>query len=157
MGVLYVSSSSVPVVVMYLYETAVYTDSMLLPFNLGLGGPIGPGTQYMSFVSLNDAVRGIEHCIRRKEISGPVNMCSPNPVQNREFSKTLGKQLFRPAIMPMPTPVVQTVFGEMGEELLLASQRAVPNKLLDSGFRFRHEDIESSLDSALSTDNVTGV
>ena len=118
---------------------------------------MGPGSQYMSYISLNDAVRGIEHCIRRREISGPVNMCTPNPVQNKDFAKGLGRQLCRPAILPMPTSAVQTIFGEMGEELLLASQRAVPSKLLDSGFRFINEDIESSLNSALSSDDMAGV
>lgn len=123
---------------------------MYWPFFFGMGGPIGSGTQYMSWITLDDAVRAIEHAIARPELSGVVNACAPNPVRNSEFVAALASAMGRPAIVPMPEVAVRTLFGEMGEETLLTSQRAVPEKLLASGFRFLHPDIDSGMRAALA-------
>jgi len=130
-------------------------QKLLPPILFGVGGPIGPGTQYMSYISLADAVRVIEHCIVRP-ISGPVNACAPQGATNSQLVKAIGSNVMRPTLFPLPSAVVKAVFGQMGEETLLVSQRAVPNKLLDSGFRFRHPDIKSAVGSALSSDGGWG-
>lgn len=110
---------------------------------------MGSGRQYMSWITLEDAVRAIEFAIGRPDLTGPVNVCSPNPLRNAEFMSALGAAMRRPAILPMPEPVVRAVFGEMGEETLLVSQRAVPEKLTAAGFRFMHPDIHGALAAAL--------
>lgn len=120
-----------------------------LPFSLGLGGVIGPGSQYLSWVAIDDAVRAIEHAVKRGEVTGPVNVVAPHPVTNQEFTAALAGALNRPAFIPMPEAVVKTVFGEMGEETLLASQNASSAKLESTGFRFNHETIEDALASIL--------
>lgn len=125
-------------------------SKMYLPFFMGMGGPIGSGNQWMSWVAKDDAIRAIEFAMRRTDISGPVNICSPNPVQNKEFVAAFAKALGRPAFMPMPEIAVKTVFGEMGEETLLASQRAVPEKLLAAGFRFEYPDVQSAVAKSLA-------
>lgn len=122
---------------------------MRLPFSLGLGGPIGSGSQWMSWVSKEDAIRAIEYVMRKPELEGPVNVCSPNPVTNKEFVAAFAAALHRPALIPMPEVAVKAVFGEMGEETLLASQRAQPTKLSAAGFRFQQPDIASAIAAAL--------
>jgi uncharacterized protein (TIGR01777 family) len=119
------------------------------PFFFGGGGPVGSGRQYMSWVSLEDAVRSIQHAIATKELAGPTNVCSPNPATNAEFMRAFAGAMGRPAIVPLPEAVVRAVFGEMGEETLLASQRGVPEKLTQAGFRFMHPDIQSAMRAAL--------
>lgn len=118
---------------------------MLLPFKLGAGGRVGPGSQAMSWISLDDAVGAIRHAIATGSLEGPVNAVSPNPVANAEFSGTLGRVLRRPAILPLPAFAARLLFGEMADALLLSSQRAIPSKLLDSGYRFAHPDLEPAL------------
>lgn len=118
---------------------------MLTPFKLGGGGVLGSGRQYFSWISLDDAVRAMEHVLSHEQLSGPVNVVSPNPVTNREFTKTLGKVLSRPTVLPMPAFAARLVFGEMADELLLTSTRVTPTALVESGFNFLHADLESAL------------
>ncbi len=118
---------------------------MLLPFKLGLGGPVGPGTQYMPWITLGDAVRAIIFVLDTQDVDGPVNVVSPHPVRNREFVKCLGQALHRPAVVPVPAFAVRMVFGEMADNLLLASQRAVPKKLEESGFAFDHPHLDEAI------------
>lgn len=118
---------------------------MLFPFRLGLGGRLGSGRQYMSWISLPDVVGGISHVLNHAELKGPVNLMAPNPVSNLEFTKTLGRVLRRPTLFPVPSFVLRLVLGEMAENLLLAGTRAVPRKLLESGYSFRHPQLEEAL------------
>lgn len=118
---------------------------MLIPFRLCLGGVLGTGRQYMSWVAMQDLVRIIDFCASNKRLSGPVNAVSPEPVTNRFFTKALGRVLWRPTIFWMPRWVVKMVFGEMGKELFLASARAVPRKLLDHGFKFKITELAKAL------------
>jgi uncharacterized protein len=118
---------------------------MLLPFKMGVGGIVGSGRQYMSWITLDDAVETILHALATDALSGPVNVVAPNPVTNREFTKTLGRVLSRPTIFPMPAFAARLAFGEMADELLLASARVLPNRLRDTAYRFRHEHLEPGL------------
>lgn len=124
--------------------------SVLPVFRLGLGGVIGNGGQYISWISVEDLSRIIVFLLGRGEISGPVNAVSPDPVTNREFTKTLAGALRRPAPLPLPEFVVRLVFGEMGVEAMLSSARVFPEKLLSSGFRFHHEKLGKALGDMLS-------
>ncbi len=117
----------------------------LLPFKLGLGGRFGPGTQWFSWISMEDQMRAILHLLQT-DISGPVNLASPNPVTNNEFTKTLGDVLNRPTLLPTPIPVIKAVYGdELVETLMLGSLRVVGDRLLESGFDYSHPDLESAL------------
>jgi uncharacterized protein (TIGR01777 family) len=118
---------------------------MLTPFRLGLGGPIAGGRQYMSWITLDDLVRIIIFALTENSLRGPVNAVTPNPVTNTQFARTLGNVLRRPAILPLPAEAVRLMFGEMGQELLLASQRAQPARLTAAGFRFEFSDLEPAL------------
>jgi len=118
---------------------------MLLPFRLGLGGRIGNGNQFMSWIALDDLVAAIQHTIRSLALAGPVNAVAPNPVSNREFTRVLAGVLHRPAIAPLPAFAARTLLGKMAEELLLASQRVVPDRLTAADFRFRWPDLEGAL------------
>lgn len=122
---------------------------MLLPFRMGLGGNIGNGRQWMSWIDLLDEVGAIQHLLTNDSISGPVNMVSPNPVRNADFTTTLASVLHRPAIFPMPAFVARLAFGQMADELLLASQRVQPAKLVSSGYQFQHPDLPTALQSIL--------
>jgi uncharacterized protein (TIGR01777 family) len=125
----------------------------LLPmFKCGLGAILGSGDQYMSWVTIDDVVRAIEYILTNEDIKGPVNMVAPNPVSNREFTKTLGVVLHRPAILKVPSWAIQAVYGEMGKELLLTSTRALPHRLLSSGFEFRFPYLEHGLRHVLRKD-----
>lgn len=122
----------------------------LLPiFRIGGGGPVGGGRQIMSWISLGDAVRGLEICATNAALSGPVNLVAPNPVDNRTFSKTLGDIIRRPAIVPVPGFAIELMFGQMGRETVLASQHVVPKKLVAAGFEFEHPTLEDALRSEL--------
>lgn len=128
---------------------------MLTPFRLGLGGRIGPGTQWVSWIALEDAVGAILFALENaganaNALAGPVNVVAPNPVTNADFTRALGKALHRPTLFPLPKPLVKLMLGEMGETLLLASQRAIPKKLLAEGFGFRHPDLAEALQSMLA-------
>src|SRR5277367_374743 len=107
---------------------------MLPPFRMGLGGKIGSGRQWMSWIDLHDEIGAIRHILENESVSGPVNSVSPHPVTNAEFTTTLASVLSRPAIFPMPAFAARLVFGQMGEELLLGSQRVEPAKLVASGY-----------------------
>ncbi len=122
---------------------------MLPPFRLGAGGRLGSGRQYMSWLSLADAVGAVKHALSTGSLSGPVNAVAPHPVTNAEFTKTLGRVLRRPTIFPMPAFAARLAFGEMADELLLASQRVEPAKLLASGYEFQHAELEEALRSLL--------
>ena len=125
----------------------------LLPlFKYGFGAVLGSGDQYMSWVTIDDVVSAIEYILTYEDIKGPVNMVAPNPVSNREFTKTLGTVLHRPAVLKVPSWVIQAVYGEMGKELLLASTRALPHRLLSSGFDFQFPCLENGLRHVLRRD-----
>lgn len=122
---------------------------VLLPFKLGLGGVIGTGEQYFSWIAIDDLIGIILHVISNESIEGPVNSVAPNPVTNREFTKTLGKILCRPTILPMPAYVAKIVMGEMAEETALSSALVVPKKLENSDYNFLYPDLESALKHVL--------
>ncbi len=109
---------------------------MLPPFKLGLGGRVGSGDQWMSWIGLDDALGALLHVLKTETLAGPVNATSPQPVTNREFTRELGRALHRPTPFPLPASVVLTLFGDMGKAVLLEGQRVVPGKLLETGFRF---------------------
>ena len=118
---------------------------MLPPFRMGLGGVIGNGRQYMSWVSLDDVVGMIRHVLEHDSIHGPVNLVAPHAARNREFTKALGRILHRPTILPLSALVARWVFGEMAQELLLASTRVTPRKLTESGYVFLDPDLKQAL------------
>ena len=118
---------------------------MLLPFRLGLGGKIGSGRQWYSWIHIGDAVSAVVHILQEESFRGPINMTAPNPVKNAEFTKTLGSTLQRPAVFAVPTFAAKLAFGEFAEEGLLASARVIPRKLRDSGFEFRYPELRAAL------------
>lgn len=118
---------------------------MLLPFKLCLGGKIGSGQQFMSWISLLDEVRAIAFLLTQTDLHGPVNLTAPTPVTNEKFTRVLGRSLKRPTPFPMPEFMVKTLFGEMGELLLLGSSRVEPNVLLHAGFEFKHPTLAEAL------------
>lgn len=118
---------------------------MLLPFKLGAGGRVGCGKQYWSWISIDDAAGAIHHAIMTDDLVGPVNAVAPNPVTNHEFTKTLGRVLRRPTFIPMPAFAARLALGEMADELLLASSRVEPKKLVQSGYDFRQPTLEAAL------------
>lgn len=119
--------------------------SLLTPFKLGAGGPVGDGHQYMSWIAIDDLVDAIHFALTTPALSGPVNAVAPTPVTNGEFARTLATVLSRPAIVPFPAFAVRLLFGEMGEELLLSSTRVEPHRLQAAGFRYRLPTLESAL------------
>lgn len=120
-------------------------EKMLLPFSLGLGGKLGSGKQYMSWISIEDVTNAILYCLSNKKISGPVNFTSPSPVTNLQFTKTLGKVLSRPTILPVPPFALRLLLGEMADQLLLSSLPVIPEKLLLNRFEFKGKDLEEVL------------
>lgn len=122
---------------------------MLRPFKLGLGGRIGPGTQWMSWITVDDHIRAVRYLLERDDLSGPFNLVGPQPVRNEEFVRGLGAVLGRPTVLPLPALAVRTVFGEMGEALLLWSQRVQPTRLVQAGFGFAHTDLRGALRAVL--------
>lgn len=122
---------------------------MLTPFRLGLGGRIGSGRQWWSWVSLADLVAAYAFVLDR-DLEGPVDLTSPGPVTSAQFTKALGRALGRPTVFPLPALAVKTLFGEMGEAVLLEGQRALPARLLDAGFAFAEPELEPALRHALS-------
>jgi uncharacterized protein (TIGR01777 family) len=122
---------------------------MLLPFKMGVGGRVGSGKQYMSWVSLDDVVGAVEHTLATENLKGPVNVVGPNPARNAEFTKALGKVLSRPTIFPLPAFVVKLAFGQMGEELLLGSQRVEPARLAATGYKFHYPELGGALRRAV--------
>jgi len=122
---------------------------MLTPFRMGAGGRIGSGHQWMSWITLDDLVGVIQHAIANDSLSGALNTVAPGPVTNAQFTRALGHTLHRPTILPMPAFMVRLIFGEMGEALLLGSQRVDCGKLLASGFKFRHPELKPALAAIL--------
>ncbi len=123
--------------------------AMLTPFKLGLGGRIGNGRQWQSWIDVRDMVGAIHHIMKNDLIQGPVNMVAPKPVTNAEFAKTLASVLSRPAIFPLPAFAVRLAFGEMGEECLLSGQKVEASKLIASGYPFRYRELRASLEAIL--------
>jgi uncharacterized protein (TIGR01777 family) len=123
---------------------------LLLPFKLGLGGRVGSGHQYMSWISIDDEVGAIVHAIDNGELHGAMNATGPNPVTNAEFTSTLGHVLHRPTLLPTPLAPLKIVYGpELVESLLLFSQRVEPTKLRATGYEFRHPSLEAALRAVL--------
>lgn len=118
---------------------------MLTPFKLGLGGVIGTGNQYWSWIGIDDVVGAIDHCITNEKMSGPINATAPCPVTNYDFTKALGTVLGRPTIVPTPGIVARIALGEMANDLLLSSARVMPNRLSESGYRFLFPTLEPAL------------
>ena len=123
---------------------------MLTPFKLGVGGKIGDGQQWMSWIDVQDMVGAIHHVLKGDLLQGPVNMVAPKPVTNAEFTQTLASVLSRPAIFPVPAFIVKAAFGEMGETVLLGSQRVEPTQLVMSGYPFRFSTLRASLENLLN-------
>jgi uncharacterized protein (TIGR01777 family) len=124
-------------------------QKMLLPFRMGVGGKVGNGRQWMSWIAIDDLVGAIQHVIKTDTLRGPVNGVGPGPVRNAEFTKTLASVLSRPAIFPMPGFAARLAFGQMADELLLASQRVEPAKLMASGYVFQKPDLSTALEDIL--------
>ncbi|HEX8769144.1 MAG TPA: TIGR01777 family oxidoreductase [Acidimicrobiales bacterium] len=123
----------------------------LLPFKLGLGGRIGSGAQYLSWVSLDDEIGGIRHVLANESVRGPVNVTAPNPVTNAQFTKTLGTVLRRPTFIPVPTVALDVVLGrQLVREMLTSGQRVLPAVLQAHGYRFQHPTLDAALRAALS-------
>ncbi|MHB1311380.1 MAG: TIGR01777 family oxidoreductase [Gemmatimonadaceae bacterium] len=123
----------------------------LLPiFRLGGGGRVGPGTQWMSWISMDDVLGIVRFALDRDDISGAVNATAPAPVTNTEFTETLARVVHRPALFPVPAPALTLVFGEMARATLLASQRVVPRRLLAAGYLYRHSTLEPALRAAVT-------
>lgn len=118
---------------------------MLLPFRLCLGGRMGSGKQYMSWIDIQDVCRAIDYLLRADRLSGPVNLTAPEPVTNIAFTRALGRVIRRPTPFPVPAFAARLLFGELADAMLLASQRVVPARLLEAGFTFDFPDVDASL------------
>jgi uncharacterized protein (TIGR01777 family) len=118
---------------------------MLLPFKMGVGGRIGSGKQYVSWIDLDDFVALVYHALYTDSLRGPVNGTAPHPVTNATFTAALGRAVGRPTVIPVPALAIKALFGELGTEALLWGQRVVPRKAVESGFRFFYEGVEESL------------
>ena len=126
-----------------------FLSRLRLPFKLGLGGPIGDGRQWMPWIHINDEIALIDFLLQHNDASGPYNACAPEPVRNREFAKRLGRALHRPALLPLPAPLLKLGLGELST-LLLGGQRVRPVRLLAAGFTFQFNDVQSALDELSS-------
>jgi uncharacterized protein len=120
-------------------------EKMLQPVRLGLGGKIGSGRQYVSWITIDDLTSAVAYVLDHEEMSGPINLVAPNPVTNAELTRAIGRALSKPAILTVPTFVIKLAYGEMGDETILASARVMPEKLLATEFRFAYPDIDSAL------------
>jgi uncharacterized protein (TIGR01777 family) len=123
---------------------------LLLPFRLGLGGPFGNGSQWMSWITIDDVVSGIAHALATDSINGPVNFTAPDPVRNAGFATALGQALHRPSLLPLPALALRLALGEMADATLLASQRAVPAELARSGYQFKDTRLGPALQRLLA-------
>jgi uncharacterized protein (TIGR01777 family) len=126
-----------------------FITRMLMPFEFGLGGPLGSGRQWMSWIERDDLVRLIGHVIGKPDISGPINATAPIPVTNLKFTEELARRLHRPALFRIPDALLRRVGGDFANELLLGGQRVIPNKALSNGFVFRHETLRSAFEAIL--------
>jgi len=122
----------------------------LLPFRLGVGGRLGDGRHYMSWITLSDAASALMFLLNRSTAEGPVNIVSPFPVRNEEFTRILGTVLKRPALLPVPVLALRLLFGSMVDEALVSSQYVIPNVLLEEGFQFDQFKLESALFAMLN-------
>lgn len=123
----------------------------LLPFfKFGVGGPVGSGQQWMSWIGLPDVARGLAWLATESTLGGIVNLTAPRPVTSAEFARALGRVLRRPAVFPIPAFGVKALYGQMGEETVVAGQRVLPRRLLDAGFEFLHADVEGALRAVLA-------
>lgn len=122
---------------------------MLPPFRMGIGGRVGDGKQWMSWIALADVIGALQFALANESLSGPVNFVAPSPVTNAEFTKTLGRVLSRPTLFPIPAFGVRLAFGEMADALLLTSQRVEPSVLSKAGYKFNYPKLESALESLL--------
>lgn len=129
-------------------------QKMLLPFQMGVGGQLGDGKQWMSWISLEDYARAVQFVIANAAMSGAANFVAPEPVRNDEFTRTLGRVLNRPAVLPVPSFALDIFFGNMANETMLASQRVLPKKLAGAGFEFRHPQLENALRAELTRSTV---
>lgn len=120
---------------------------MLLPFRFGVGGPVGSGEQWMSWIARDDALRAIQWTIDNPNALGAYNVTATEPVRNRDFARALGRALHRPSLMPVPAFVLRTLFGEMADQVLLGGQRVVPTRLQREGFAFSYPEIQGALDA----------
>jgi uncharacterized protein (TIGR01777 family) len=127
-----------------------FLKRLLLPFKLGIGGRLGSGRQWMSWITLDDDLAAILHLIDTDSLAGPVNLTAPNPVTNAEFTKQLGNAVHRPTVIPTPMPALKLVYGGELVDTLLGSQRVVPEKLQQSGFTFSHPELEGALRAVLA-------
>ncbi len=118
---------------------------MLMPFRFGAGGPVGNGTQWMSWVDRDDLLGAIQWALDHENVRGVYNVTAPAPVRNRDFAKIAGRVLHRPSILPVPAFALRLVFGEMADDILLGGQRVMPRRMQSEGFRFAHADLESDL------------
>lgn len=123
--------------------------TMLLPFKMGVGGVVGSGKQWMSWISLVDQIRAILFVLENDNIRGAVNLTSPNPATNEQFTKTLGEVLYRPTFLPLPEFAVGMIFGEMGDALLLDSTKVLPKRLEDAGFEFKYPELKPAIEAAV--------
>ncbi|MHC4232288.1 MAG: TIGR01777 family oxidoreductase [Planctomycetota bacterium] len=122
---------------------------MLPAFKMGMGGPLGDGQQWVSWVSIDDAVRAVDFSLNHDDLSGPVNVVSPQPVRNKEFAQAIGHALHRPEVVPVPKRMLKFMLGEMADETVLASTKVLPHKLQSKGFAFEHPDLETALAAVL--------
>jgi hypothetical protein len=125
-------------------------DKMLMPFKLGVGGVVGSGKQWMPWIALDDLINVIVFALENEDLKGAVNTISPEIVTNEEFTKTLGKVISRPTILPIPEFAIKLLYGEMGETLLLQGQRMIPKRLQDAGFEFQYPNLEDALKHVLN-------
>ena len=123
---------------------------MLMPFRMGVGGRLGNGKQWMSWIAIEDVVNGLKFLVEDGSIRGPVNLVAPNPVTNAEFTKALGRVLSKPTLFPVPAFGARLAFGEMADALLLSSQRVKPGVLEESGFQFKWVMLEEALRNLLA-------
>jgi hypothetical protein len=123
---------------------------MLLPFQMGAGGILGSGKQYMSWIAMADAGRVIDFILKSSDITGPVNMTAPHPVTNAEFTAAMGKVLHRPAVLPAPAFALKVILGQMAEEMLLEGAKVMPRKLEKAGFKFDYGNLNAALSAEIS-------
>ncbi len=125
-------------------------EKMLPFFRMGVGGPVAGGRQYVPWIHLDDVVAGLLFCVERPELAGPINLTAPVPVTNAQLSHALGRVLHRPAVLPVPTLALRVLYGEMSQ-IVTTGQRAIPTRLSEAGFEFRHPDLEAALRDVLTT------
>jgi uncharacterized protein (TIGR01777 family) len=125
-------------------------QKMVMPFQFGVGGRVGNGKQWMSWIALLDLLRIIEFALTREDVKGIYNATAPYPATNEEFTKTLGEVVHRPTYFPVPEFAVKLMFGEMGETLLLGGARVFPKRILDAGFQFEQVNLKTALQEILN-------